>query len=342
MNTESIDNNRPFRILAISGGGFRGLYSICVLEALEKNAGKPLAQCFDLICGTSIGGIISLGLAIEIPTTEIKNLFVEHGTTIFKQSKIPSFFSTLRKYLSLGYLSAKHSNKGLKQVLSAIFSNKSIKDIIELNHLITIPSINYSKGHPQFFKTPHHKDLHSDINLKLVDIALATSAAPTYFPLHYISERGYFIDGGLFGNAPELFGVHEATHYLSKNEEDIHVLSIGTLENRSFASPSINPNKGILNWGSDLFDVTISAQQLSTQFIIRHRLQHRYVNINEAINHSESSYLALDSVSETSTRILKEKAKSSVQNMLLKKEVRDFLSHVPCKPTYYNSTNINC
>src|SRR5258707_15736584 len=76
----------PFQILCISGGGYRGLYTAALLEELEKRAGKPLAQVFDLIAGTSIGGVLGIGLAAQIPAATFRKTFEENGATNFPRA----------------------------------------------------------------------------------------------------------------------------------------------------------------------------------------------------------------------------------------------------------------
>ena len=78
--------NTPLHVLALSGGGYRGLYTATVLAELEQAMGRPMASHFDLICGTSVGGMLALGLAAEIPATELKRLFEEQGRRIFSRS----------------------------------------------------------------------------------------------------------------------------------------------------------------------------------------------------------------------------------------------------------------
>jgi len=80
----------PFHVLSLSGGGFFGLYSVSVLAAIEKEAGRPLARNFDLLAGTSVGGIIALGLAAEVPAAEIKSAFERNGTAIFSERPAPT------------------------------------------------------------------------------------------------------------------------------------------------------------------------------------------------------------------------------------------------------------
>jgi patatin-like phospholipase/acyl hydrolase len=74
-----------FQILSLSGGGYFGLYQAVILCELEEKAGKPIAQCFDLLAGTSIGGIIALSLALEVPATTIRLAFEKHGQSIFQR-----------------------------------------------------------------------------------------------------------------------------------------------------------------------------------------------------------------------------------------------------------------
>lgn len=82
----SINNSPCFRILALSGGGYRGLYTAELLKRIEAdNNGEPLARRFDLIAGTSIGGILALALACEIPASKLVELFETHGPTIFRR-----------------------------------------------------------------------------------------------------------------------------------------------------------------------------------------------------------------------------------------------------------------
>ena len=130
-------------ILALSGGGYKGLFSARILSCLEKEFGCPIAKKFDLIAGTSIGGIIAIALALEIPAKEIEKLFVEKGNIIFKK----------RHFWSNGYiLNSKYNNIGLKDTLSDLFKDKTIG---YLKHRIIIPTVNYTEGKPQLFKTPH-------------------------------------------------------------------------------------------------------------------------------------------------------------------------------------------
>nr|WP_229033212.1 CBASS cGAMP-activated phospholipase [Pseudomonas aeruginosa] len=174
-----------YHVLALSGGGYRGLYTATVLAELETALGRPIASHFDLICGTSAGGMLALGLAAEIPAHELKALFEEQGSRIFGCRSLP------RQLLGF-WLTAKHDSAGLKEVLTERFQGTTIGD---LKHRVLVPAVNYSTGRGQFFKTPHHPSFELDHRMKVVDVALATAAAPVYFPLAR-NDRGVFADGG--------------------------------------------------------------------------------------------------------------------------------------------------
>src|SRR5512141_400111 len=80
---EAVSVRKPFRILSLAGGGYLGMYTACVLAELEERAGEPLARRFDLIAGTSVGGILAIALGFEMPMQTVKDLFLEQGTKIF-------------------------------------------------------------------------------------------------------------------------------------------------------------------------------------------------------------------------------------------------------------------
>ena len=122
-------------------------------------------------------------------------------------------------------------------IIDIIGASTSIGD---LKHPSIIPTVCLTKGGPQIFKTNHHRDFSRDHRLKAVDVALATSAAPSYFPIAEIGD-GLYADGGLYANSPDLIAIHEAEHFFRADITDIRILSIGTTTSKfSFAlSPTI-------------------------------------------------------------------------------------------------------
>lgn len=327
---------KDFHILALSGGGFRGLYTATILAELEKVYKKPFAQAFDLICGTSIGGILALGLAAEVPATKLQEIFLERGKEIFKP-KLSKFDYFLWKWKGVS-CKAVYSQQALKDVLLEFFEGKTIGD---LKHRVLIPTVSCTTGLGKFLKTPHHPTFCRDCVWPLVDVALATSAAPTYFPI-FENKFGRFVDGGLVGNSPGLFGYHEAKHFLNDDGGlNIRVLSIGTANQGFGLSGSFHTDGGFLKWGSNLFDLLLSAQDGSTEYILRHLLGDNVCHINVQPSSEQSQEIGLDKADDDAIRVLKELAMDSVQKLLGKPSIDFFLNYQAEPTTFYYGSNKN-
>lgn len=319
-----------FHILALSGGGYRGLYTATVLRALEQSFGTPISQKFDLICGTSVGGVLALGLAAGIKAEELQNLFVEQGGQIFGKR---CFF----RKLATKWAVAKHPSAGLRRILETKFGDKTVGD---LNQRVLIPAVNYSTGKPQIFKTPHAPALESDYQLSLVDVALATSAAPTYFPLHRINDLGVFADGGLVGNSPGFFGLHEARMMLGLPRDTvIRVLAIGTMTVGVTARGKTPLDKGILRWGAKIFDLVISAQEGMTDAMLSHYLGENYLRIDDPATPDQSKDISLDNYSEAATNVLKDRGIAAGRLAIGNPKMAVFRSHMPIAPVFYHGPN---
>ena len=264
--------------MSLTGGGYRGLYTATVLEDIEshlkkKNEDDCIANYFDLITGTSIGGIIALALAYEIPANEIAKIFDENGKKIFKKQALFGFFK------------AKYNSDTLKKILTEWFGDAKLGD---LKHPVVIPSVDYTVGKPVTFKTAHNCNFIRDWELRIVDVALATSAAPTFFKRHTINKSEY-VDGGLFANSPSLIGLHEAENYFEQNTENVRILSIGTMSSKKTINPNANKKGGLVDWGEgnfinaaeNIIELTLSSQQLFTQQIVKHRIKENLVEIDE-------------------------------------------------------------
>ena len=321
-----------FHILALSGGGYRGLYTATVLSQLEKSLGRPIADHFDLICGTSAGGLLALGLAAEVPANDLKALFENNGNRIF------GCHSWARRIFGF-WLRAKHDSTGLKSVLTEQFGDMTIG---ELKHRVLIPAVNYSTGRGQFFKTPHHETFETDYEMKLVDVALATAAAPVYFPL-FRHERGVFADGGLVGNAPGLFGLHEVNTFLAPNQNArIRVLSIGTMTIGATIRGSANLDRGFGLWRGGLFDLVISAQESSVDYMLRQSLGGHYYQIDDKATPDQSRDVkTLDRVTDGSTNTLKDRGMHAAQRALGDQLFNPFREHLATAPTFFHGPNKN-
>lgn len=301
-----------FQVLALSGGGFLGLYSATILAELEKITGRSVATSFDLIAGTSIGGIVALGLASGASASTIKSVFEENGARIFGNNPPPtSQFGVFKDILS-GAFRSKYDANVLRETIESIVGKDT--RIGDLQHAVLIPSINLSKGSPQIFKTPHHVDFRLDLNLRAADVALATSAAPTYFPLAEIGDS-LFTDGGLYANSPDLLALHEATHFFKVKEETVRILSVGTTTAQFSFGHTETKRFGIIDWfsGQRLMNVIIASQQKSVDFMMRHRLEGRYVRLDAIQSKEQERMLGLDVATKDAEKTIRALAAATVQ-----------------------------
>lgn len=330
--TPHLDGQRPFHILALSGGGFRGLYTATVLKHLETQLGAPLASKFDLICGTSAGGLLALGLAAEIPAAELQEMFQKQGHRIFNSR------CGVRKYLGQ-LLRAKHSADGLRGVLEERFGDLTLGD---LKHRVLIPTVNYSKGSGQFFKTPHAPRFGSDHVYKLVDVGLATAAAPTYFPLHKIGEEGVYADGGLVGNSPGFFGLHEAHQVLqvSRDPGSARVLAVGTMTLGATKRGESGLDWGIWQWGTALFDLVISSQEHSVDSMLQHLLGNDYLRIDDPATPDQCQDIQkLDLVTPQAIEVLTSRGTQAARKALGDPLFDPFRNHLAAAPIFYHGPN---
>lgn len=316
----------PFHVLCLSGGGFLGLYSAAVLASIEESSGIPLHRRFDLIAGTSIGGIVALGIASGTPASTILEEMRNQGPTIFSSKPASTGWIKSQWALKDNAIGAKYSSSSLRKVICDVVGEDVY--IGDLKQRTIIPTVNLTKGSPQIFKTPHHESFVRDWKIPVVDVALATSAAPTFFPIHGIGGE-MFADGGLYANSPDEIALHEAEHFLGQDRNDIRVLSIGTTTSEFSFSNETASNLGWLGWMREqrLPNVMIGAQQKNTDFMMRHRLAERYLRIDHGQSASQSRALALDVASPAAISNLVGLAEASIREYLPKDELQVFLQH---------------
>ncbi|XZE20308.1 CBASS cGAMP-activated phospholipase [Pirellulaceae bacterium SH449] len=237
---------KKFQILSLDGGGIKGLYSAALLAKLEENLGGiSVTEHFDLITGTSTGGIIALGLGLGLRPREIVQFYVAEGPKIFKKKPL---WTSLRSYTR-----SKYPQEPLKLALQKYFEDKLI---VDSSKRLVIPSYNLAKDEVYIFKTPHHPRLTTDGKVPMWKVALATSAAPTYFPCCEHVDGMRLVDGGLWANNPTMVGIVEAVSLLKKPLEAISTLSLGTTNSISKKARSIAVAKFIgERWGSTLRSV---------------------------------------------------------------------------------------
>jgi patatin-like phospholipase/acyl hydrolase len=293
---------------------------------MEAEAG-PVGRHFDLLCGTSIGGIVALAAAFEVPMKKVVEVFESRGQEIFplrgKPVTLPQKLWDFWKYSS----KPRYDSAPLRSVITELIPPEAT--LGDALHPLAIPSVNVTEGKPQVFKTRHVAEWRRDWKLKAVDVALATAAAPTFFELAEVSNS-HFADGGLFANAPDLIAVHEAEHFFNVPREAIRLLSIGTTTQKYSVSHGAGRAFGVLDWmaGQRLFNVIISAQQQFVEQLIMHRLGANYLRIDHPTSNEQAQDLGLDVATDTARTTLLALADKAATDILGSK-LQPYLSHEP-------------
>lgn len=284
-------------VLSIDGGGIRGLIAAVVLEYIERQLGKPLSESFDLIAGTSTGGIIAAGLSTSDP----------EGNPMFTASDIVSFYMEDSKdifgddrnlFKRLFY--SKYRNENLEKALIKKFGN------IEFSNMTTkvmVPVYDVENRRPFFFKS--WKESVND--LPLYKVIASTASAPTFFEPTKIRfshgrEVRYLIDGAVAANNPALCAYVEAKRLWG--DEDIFVLSIGAGD---VSNPLTKPHKrtwGVIDWLQDIAAVFMDGPNDTVDYQLRTLISDLYVRLQEHVDIADTS---IDNVSDLNlTRLVEE------------------------------------
>jgi uncharacterized protein len=272
-----------FRILSLDGGGIKGVFTAAVLASFEADTKLKIIDHFDLVAGTSTGGILAIGLALGLSAEELLNFYRERGPRIFPAtSLIERTAGTLRQI----FKGPKISQETLRQELAEILHNRKLG---EARCRLVIPSYDAMSGRIYVFKTAHDPRLRYDVEAPAVDVALATSAAPTYFAAAPFQTHrdGSYVDGGVWANCPALVGLVEASAILKQPLSDIDILSIGTTS--APFSISKNKNASALKWNLGLVNLMFEAQMEAALAQASLLVDKRLHRVNFVANPSEFS-----------------------------------------------------
>ena len=257
----STATDRRFHVLSLDGGGVRGIFTAALLAALEEDLGESITRRFDLIVGTSTGGIIALGLGLGLRPREILDAYLMHRKTIFPDG---NWWRTPRHWFR-----SKYDSDGLSSVCREIFGDAILGDS---QVPLVVPSYNLGDNDVYVFKTPHHSRLRRDWRVPMWAVAMATSAAPTYFPAFQLPDSEVrLVDGGVWANNPAMVGVVEAVSMFGESLKSIRVLSVGTGV-RPQARPRRLDAGGIWQWarGVGAIDVLLRGQGIGAFAQVQH------------------------------------------------------------------------
>jgi uncharacterized protein len=291
-----------------------------VLAALEEQIGEPIGRRFDLVAGTSVGGLIAAAVAFELPLTVVVDFFREHGSEVFSPRARPSGPVGRLLDLSRSVLGPKYSHAALRELLAARLGDATFADAL---HSFVVPAVDVTRSLTKVFKTPHAKASRGDERVRVADAVLAGCAAPAYFPSVQVGDSLY-ADGGLFAVAPDQVALHEAEHFMEVDVARVRMLSLGTATRGYRPAETIDADAGAVGWLSDgrLILTLIAVQQQHVQAMMEDRLGARYLRIDA--DWPADAGLGIDVATRESAAVLTALAARSVRE-LDRRQLKAFL-----------------
>lgn len=305
---------KPFRVLCLDGGGIRGLYTAAVLHGIAqrvaRSCGQPEARldvgsAFDLIVGTSTGAILATALAAGVSLEDIVALYRDNAAKIFADPAPQSTGSMVCWGLRHS-LSPANSSAPLKEALAKTLGTETVQQMYQRRRIaLCVPSVDVEAQKAWVFKTPHDTSgnrLQRDNNYTLVDVCLASSAAPVVFPVHGIPKpndvagvTNWFVDGGLWANNPIMVGITEALEFAPR-DAPIEVISVSTCPPFKGASVDADSSqRGVLNWtgGIGTLEVALDAQSYAYSYMAKVLSSHldrlKYLRLTDPVPHAEEA-----------------------------------------------------
>ena len=251
---------QEFRILSIDGGGIRGIFPAAFLAGLEERylAGESVSGYFDLVAGTSTGGIIALGLGSGLRASDLLDVYLHRGCEVFPPLRRNILGVAKRRLRQIQRLFRYRYNRAA--LLCLLQDTLGDRMFGKASSRLCIPSFDGRYGEVYIFKTPHHPDYRKDGRELMTKVAAATGAAPTYFqPLR---DGGYtFIDGGVWANNPVMIALVDALTCFAVPRSRISILSLGCGDEPYAVGGSKVLLGGLIAWR----DIIQAAMRLQSQ-----------------------------------------------------------------------------
>ncbi|MFZ5692184.1 MAG: patatin-like phospholipase family protein [Pseudomonadota bacterium] len=274
---------RPFRVLSLDGGGMRGIYTGAFLSRLTDQFARlrgesalDLGLGFDLITGTSTGAIVGCALAVGRPMSEVVALYREHGPKIFPH-RIAGKGSAIYR-ATQGSRFVREGDKALRDALQGVLGDVTMLDVFDGRGIsLSIPAVLMSQHRAWVFKKTPKSGVRDD-RYPLVDVCMATSAAPIYRSLAAIDDpntpggpQQVFADGGLWANNPIMVGLVDALT-IAAPDRAIEIFSLGTCPRpEGDHLDAESAHRSMLDWtlGADVAPLSISAQEFAFDHMAR-------------------------------------------------------------------------
>ena len=317
MPSESNIPSHKKKVLSIDGGGIRGIIPAVVLAHIEAETGKSICELFDLIAGTSTGGILALALTLRgedgaprYSAKELVSLYVDHGREIFPPARFPG------QKLLRNLTQPKYSARGLRRVLQDYFQKARMGDAMKD---VMVTAYNIDRSTSWFFKSHRVKD-YPERNYLVWQVARATSAAPTYLPPakvyppegilpRYTESRNEpllfhaTIDGGVFANNPAMCAYVEALTEYGAKKDEVLLVSLGTGECSLPVQYKRARRWGLLQWAPPMLGVVFDGVSDTVHYQLR-KLLEGSGNYYRFQREFKRASIGLDDVSPDSLRLL--------------------------------------
>lgn len=248
-----------FQILALDGGGVKALFTAHVLARLEDDLGVSIRDSFDLIAGTSAGGIIALALGAGLRPAEIVEHYEKLADEVFPRSR-RRWWHLPRRLARPAYDPAR-----LQTSLHEVLGDRLLGDS---DKRLVVPAWDPARGRVHLFKTPHHERFVRDWKIPMVDVALATSAAPVFLPAANVDGQR-LIDGGVWANNPSVVAITEAVSSLEMPLSTIRVLNVGTTDEVPDHPPKLHRG-GLATWAPHAIQLVLTANSRGVQGLAEH------------------------------------------------------------------------
>lgn len=308
-----------YQILALSGGGYRGLFTAEYLQRCERAFDCQIKNRFDLIAGTSIGALLSAGLALGRTAHELRAAMEKHGPAIFHRSA-----TTFAKRL---LVASPYSTDALESAIEAVLTPQGADlKMSSIDFPLMITAVNYTAGSATIFRSRGLAGGRAN-DVRLKDAILASAAAPTYFPLKKINTDQY-ADGGLIANAPEMVAITDTIAGRRSALDTIYTLSIGTAARRDGAALHARPLKpSIVSWFfvRGLIQTVMAAQEDLSLRQATQLLGDRHLRIDEEPAQKQVQAIAgLDHATQKATDTLTSLAATAFERTKSDRRLRAF------------------
>lgn len=311
----------PLRVLAVDGGGIRGMIPAMVLDHLEQLTGKPCCELFDLVAGTSTGAICALGIAVPVAPgarlprysgADLVSLYRDEGPLVFGRR----WFRRLPGFKFMGDLAGpKYPARGVEEVLRRRFAHDDGSEIMLSEALVDaiVPTYDIAVRAPYFFKR-------SKARVDLVDdapvwqVTRAAAAAPSFFPPALVEPgrgRRVLVDGGVVANNPAMCAYIEALE-AQHRRPDLILVSLGTGEHPRPIGYREASGWGVAGWSEQLMGVLLDGESDAVDHQLRrlmapgryYRFQTRLLSASDAMD--DTSTANLQALERTAHQLLAE------------------------------------